>query len=141
MKKIIKDLKPKLIDIFNHLHSHPEISWYEFETTKYIEDLLSPLGCRIQTSDNQTGLIVEIGEGKPIIALRADIDALWQEVDGTFQANHSCGHDAHMTIAIGVLFTLIQKGLPSQGTFRFIFQPAEEKGEGALYYVKQGIVD
>src|SRR5699024_2552228 len=69
------------------------------------------------------------------------IDALWQEVEGEFQANHSCGHDAHMTIAIGVIFTLLKKGLPNRGTFRFIFQPAEEKGEGALAYVEKGVVD
>ncbi len=85
--------------------------------------------------------MIEIGHGKPVIGLRADIDALWQEVDGEFTANHSCGHDAHMTIAIGTLMTLLETGCPAQGTFRFLFQPAEEKGTGALSFVDKGLVD
>src|SRR5699024_3580813 len=97
--------------------------------------------CNIKTFEDTTGLVVDVGSGKPVIALRADMDALWQEVDGTFQANHSCGHDAHMTIAIGVFMHLVEKGLPEQGTFRFIFQPAEEKGTGALTFTDKGVID
>lgn len=141
MKQIIKRLKPKLQNIFDYLHTHPEISWKEFNTTKYIKNLLSPLNCRIKTFEDMTGLVVEIGQGDPVVALRADIDALWQEVDGKEQANHSCGHDAHMTIAIGVLLTLLEMEEQTKGTFRFLFQPAEEKGEGALGFIKAGVVD
>lgn len=54
-------------------------------------------------------MIGEIGEGAPVVAVRADIDALWQEVDGEFQANHSCGHDAHMTMALGTFMALKEK--------------------------------
>lgn len=141
MKAIIKEIEPKLKEIFKHLHMHPEISWRENQTTEYLTSLLSSTGCRIRTFNDMTGLVAEVGNGNPVVALRADIDALWQEVEGEFQANHSCGHDAHMTIAIGVIFTLLKKGLPNRGTFRFIFQPAEEKGEGALAYVEKGVVD
>lgn len=141
MKSIIQKLTPKLDDVFTHLHVNPEISWQETATTKYIKSLFEKENCIIKTCKDTTGLVIEIGSGKPVIALRADIDALWQEVEGKFQANHSCGHDAHMTIVIGTLYTLLQSDLPNTGTFRFIFQPAEEKGTGALRFVEKGIVD
>jgi amidohydrolase len=129
------------MEIFTYLHDHPEISWEEYGTTNYIKELFEDLPCKVTTFRHTTGLMIEMGSGKPVIALRADMDALYQEVDGTFQANHSCGHDAHMTMVIGTIFTLLEEGYPNQGTFRFIFQPAEEKGKGALALVEQGIVD
>lgn len=141
MKEIVEGLAPRLREIFDHLHTHPEISWQELETTAYIKSLVEPLDVRVREFDEMTGLVVDVGAGGPVVALRADIDALWQEVGGTFQANHSCGHDAHMTIALGVLMALLEKGVPEEGTFRFIFQPAEETGEGALAFVDAGVVD
>ncbi|MFD1040553.1 M20 peptidase aminoacylase family protein [Virgibacillus byunsanensis] len=141
MKSTIEKLTPTLTDIFRHLHEHPEISWEEYETTQYIKNLFEEYACRVSTFKNSTGLVVEVGQGKPVVGLRADIDALWQEVNGTFQGNHSCGHDSHMTIAIGSLLTLLEGGHPDNGTFRFIFQPAEEKGNGALTLVEEGIID
>lgn len=132
-------LKERLMNVFEHLHQNPEISWEERETTKYLKEFVEKEGCQVKTFDTGVGLIAEIGEGKPVIAIRADIDALWQEVDGTFQANHSCGHDAHMTIVLGVL--LLLKDIDLKGTVRFIFQPAEEKGQGALSMVENYVVD
>lgn len=129
------------MEIFHHLHANPEISGKEVETTKFIRSLFQDKQCNMIEFDDLTGLVVEIGEGKPIVAVRADIDALWQEVDGKFQANHSCGHDAHMTIAIGTIFTLLEHHLPRTGTVRIIFQPAEETGKGALAYTEKGIID
>ncbi|TMN22882.1 M20 peptidase aminoacylase family protein [Lentibacillus cibarius] len=141
MESVSNNLQQTLEAVFNHLHTHPEISWEEHDTTAYIKQLFEPYDCHITTFDDSPGLVIEIGHGKPVIGLRADIDALWQEVNGKFQANHSCGHDAHMTIVIGTLLTLLENGYPDQGTFRFIFQPAEEKGTGALAFVEKGIVD
>ncbi len=143
MKAIIEKLTPKIQQVFTYLHEHPEISWQEDETTTYIHDLFARENCKVTTFSNSPGLIIDIGSGKPIIGIRADMDALWQEVDGTLQANHSCGHDAHMSIAIGTLWTMLEKMKRDelQGTFRFIFQPAEEVGAGALSFVEKGIVD
>ncbi|MBC5637772.1 M20 peptidase aminoacylase family protein [Ornithinibacillus sp. BX22] len=141
MKTTSKKLRPILKEIFDYLHANPEVSWKEFQTTEYIKGLLANKKVNIQCFPEITGLVVEIGSGKPVVALRADMDALWQEVNGEFKANHSCGHDAHMTIVLGVLFTLLEEGTPDQGTFRFIFQPAEEKGDGALTLVEKGVVD
>ncbi|MGX7596720.1 M20 peptidase aminoacylase family protein [Planococcus plakortidis] len=141
MKEVIDEIKPKVEEVFDHLHSHPEISWKEVETTKYLKDLLEREGIAVETFEDSTGLVAVVGEGNPCIGLRADIDALWQEVDGEYKANHSCGHDAHMTLAIGTFLALKKIGVPSHGRLKLIFQPAEEKGTGALSFVEKGIVD
>lgn len=126
---------------FDHLHAHPEISWKEVETTRYLADRMRALGLRVTAFDDCTGLVAEWGEGKPVVGLRTDIDALWQEVDGVWRANHSCGHDAHMTIVLEAVEALIASGYQPQGTVKILFQPAEEKGEGALKLVERGVVD
>ena len=129
------------MDAFHHLHEHPEIGWEEHNTTDYLKGILEKKGCRVRTFPHSTGVIAEIGEGKPVVAVRADMDALWQEVNGKFLANHSCGHDAHMAMVLGVIHVLRKlKDLP-KGTIRFIYQPAEEKGNGAIRMVEEGVVD
>lgn len=141
MKLLNEDNKKQILNAFCYLHAHPEISWEEKNTTKYIKEILENLGCRVRAFDHSTGVVGEIGEGRPVIAIRADMDALWQEVNGKFQANHSCGHDAHMAMVLGVLYVLNSFTDRPKGTIRFIFQPAEEKGNGALKLVDEGIVD
>jgi amidohydrolase len=141
MKALIDDLKPTLLNIFEYLHHHPEVSWKEYETTRYIANFLEEQGFLVDTFDDCTGLMVEIGEGPYIVGVRTDIDALWQEVDGVFQANHSCGHDAHITIVLGVLLLLKKMNSIQNRRLKFIFQPAEEKGTGALKMIEKGIVD
>ncbi len=141
MKEALDRLIPRLMEIFTYLHAHPEISWKEVETTNYIVDLLTREGFSPQRFKNCTGLYVDIGKGNLKVGLRTDIDALWQEVDGEFRANHSCGHDGHMTMAIGALLLLKEQSQLLKGTVRVIFQPAEEKGTGALAVLKEGIID
>ncbi|MED3563084.1 M20 peptidase aminoacylase family protein [Bacillus xiapuensis] len=141
MRAELEELRPLLLEIFDHLHEHPEASWEEVETTAYIKNLLQQHGFRPQTFDDCTGLVVEIGDGPHNVGLRTDIDALWQEVDGIFQANHSCGHDAHMTMIIGVLLLLKKLNYQPSGKLKVLFQPAEEKGSGALKMVEKGLVD
>jgi len=141
MKEALDRLRPRLMEIFTYLHANPEISWKEVETTNYIFDLLTREGFSPQRFKNCTGLYVDIGEGTPKVGLRTDIDALWQEVDGQFKANHSCGHDGHMTMAIGALLLLKEQSQSYKGAIRVIFQPAEEKGTGALAVLKEGVID
>lgn len=141
MNHALAEIKPIVDSVFQHLHQHPEISWEEVETTKYLKDLLLKEGFNVMTFDDSTGLVVTVGSGKPCVGLRSDMDALWQEVDGEFKANHSCGHDAHMTMVFGTLLLLKKLGIPEQGTLKVLFQPAEEKGAGALSYVEKGLVD
>ncbi|WP_102275278.1 M20 peptidase aminoacylase family protein [Cytobacillus massiliigabonensis] len=141
MKEYVQPLKPKIDEIFTHLHENPELSWNEYKTTEYLKDLLEQKGFQVQTFTECPGLVAEIGKGSPCVALRADMDALWQEVDGHFQSIHSCGHDAHMTMGIGAMLLLQKVGFPAKGKLKFIFQPAEEKGTGALKMIELGIVD
>lgn len=66
------------------------------------------------------------------------MDALVQEVDGVVTANHSCGHDPHSTIVLYLALAIASSGIRTKLTLRFIFQPAEEKGEGALQMINDG---
>lgn len=141
MNETIQELTPLLKEIKDYLHNHPELSFEEYKTSAYIESIVRKYPCKVTKFKDSTGLVVEVGSGSPVVALRADMDALWQEVDGVFQANHSCGHDAHMTIGLGVFIKLVESNLPKEGTFKFIFQPGEEKGTGALSLIDKGIID
>ena len=137
----LEQLKPTIYSLFNHFHENPEISWKEYKTTEFIRTFLQEKGFEVQTFDDCTGLVVEIGSGDHCVALRTDMDALWQEVDGKFQANHSCGHDAHMTMVIGAMLLLQKLKLPREGKLKFIFQPAEEKGTGALKMIEKKVME
>jgi len=141
LENLINQLKPELNAVFEHLHQIPEVGWLEYNTTAYIAELLYKKGFMVRTFSDCTGLFVEVGEGNLCIAIRTDIDALWQEVNGEFKANHSCGHDAHMTMVIGTMLLMQKLGFPSGIRFKFIFQPAEEKGNGALKLIDLGIMD
>ena len=139
------ETKQLVMETFNHLHANPELSWEEVNTTAFITNELEEAGCTVTVFDDCTGAVGDIGNFSgdvPIIALRADMDALWQEVDGEMKANHSCGHDAHMTMVLGVLHNVKdRKDLLENIGIRFIFQPAEEVGAGALKLVDKGVVD
>lgn len=132
-------MNEKLYDWFNYFHKNPEISWKEVNTTKKITEILDELNVKYERFDDMTGAVAEIGEGEEVIAVRADIDALWQEVNGKMQANHSCGHDANMTMVLGALSLL--KDAPLKKRIRFLFQPAEETGSGSVEMIKKGLVD
>lgn len=127
--------------LWNHLHTHAEISWKEVETTNYLVALFKKSGFHPVRFQHIPGFYVEIGNDKPVVGLRADMDALWQEVDGEHQANHSCGHDAHMTIVTEAMHLLKKMEGDFSGTIRAIFQPAEELGNGANRVVEEGIID
>ncbi|MEK4534734.1 M20 peptidase aminoacylase family protein [Peribacillus sp. FSL K6-1552] len=137
----IEKLRPRIIEIFDHLHSHPETSWNEVNTTAFISNVLKENQCSVKKFKDCTGVIGEIGNGSFTVGLRSDIDALWQEVHGSFQANHSCGHDGHMTLALGVFLLLKEMNFQPKGKLKFIFQPAEEKGTGALKMIDEKVVD
>mgnify|MGYP001227022887 CR=1 FL=1 len=141
MKEIIGQMKAELWSILDYLHRHPEISWEEWGTTEFIRRELEREGYRVRTFADCPGVVAEIGTGPFTVGVRSDMDALWQEVDGVWQPNHACGHDAHMTIVLGVAKLLRRIGYEPPGTLRFLFQPAEEKGTGALKMMEKGAVD
>ncbi|MDQ0272826.1 amidohydrolase [Cytobacillus purgationiresistens] len=129
----------QILNWFEYFHKHPEVSFKEVGTTQRITEILDDLHIKHRRFEDMTGVIAEVGEGCEVIAVRADIDALWQEVDGVYQANHSCGHDAHISMVLGALLYLQDK--PLRKKIRFIFQPAEERGNGSLEMIARGAME
>ncbi len=131
-----------LTKTYYDLHSLAEPSWKEKETSQYIKKQLEEAGLKVKTFPEHYGLITEIpGRSKKVVALRADMDALVQEVDGVIKPNHSCGHDAHSTMVLSAALAIASSDVIPTHTIRFIFQPAEEKGEGALKMITGGALD
>ena len=137
----------KLREIRHYLHQHPEISENEFETTAFIKKHLKDLGIEPLDYPLKTGVIAEIGSGQPIIALRADIDALpIVEKTGLAYASengamHACGHDFHQTSLLGAAQILKEREAEIKGTVRLIFQPAEENFQGAYQVIEAGGIE
>ncbi|MGO4180389.1 amidohydrolase [Paenibacillus sp. TAF43_2] len=143
-------IEEKLIAIRRQLHQHPELSHEEFETTASIRGWLTEAGIRVVDYGLQTGVIAEIGglHGGPIVAVRADIDALpIQEETGLAFAStipgkmHACGHDFHTASIIGTALLLKEREQELQGTVRLLFQPAEEKAKGAQKLIASGALE
>lgn len=134
-----ENFERQILSWFDHFHAHPEVSWKEVKTTQAIADILNNLGIEYRRFSDVTGLIAEIGEGEEVIGVRAEIDALWQEVDGVWQGNHSCGHDAIISMVLGALLYLKDQRLNKR--LRFIFQPAEEKGNGSIAMIERGAIE
>lgn len=141
MINVLRAMETDIFATLEHLHTHAEVSWEEWDTTRFLKEQLEKEGFRTTTFDDCPGVIGEIGEGDVTVALRADMDALWQEVDGEWRANHSCGHDAHMTLVLSAARLLNRMGYRPPGKLRLLFQPAEEKGTGALKLVEKGALD
>ncbi|HUC57406.1 MAG TPA: amidohydrolase [Streptosporangiaceae bacterium] len=139
-----------LIDFRRDLHAHPEVGYSEHRTTSRIALLLEGAGLRPVILPKGTGLIADVGgapDEHPVVALRADIDALpvTDEKNVSYRSRnpgacHACGHDVHTTVLLGTGLFLARAaasgGLP--GKVRLIFQPAEEVPGGALDVMAAG---
>lgn len=113
------------------IHRHAELGFNEHRTANTVVAALISFGCRVQLGVGRTGVIGELGSGLPVIAIRADMDALpIDEANLVPYASenpgvmHACGHDAHVAMVLGAARLLSLE--PLVGTVRFIFQPAEE---------------
>ncbi|PIC79735.1 amidohydrolase [Sporosarcina sp. P18a] len=134
--------KKEILETYQELHAIAEPSWQEQQTSRYLQEKLSAAGLSITGYAGHHGFIAEIaGRTKGVIALRADMDALVQEVDGDVMANHSCGHDAHSTMVLYTALALKNCEMDLHHTIRFIFQPAEELAEGAIQMMKEGVLE
>ena len=144
---VVEKYADELIDLRRDLHAHPELSWAEHRTTELVVTRMREAGWRVRQLP-PTGLIAELGSSGPVVALRADLDAL--PVDDTTGdpwastapgVAHACGHDVHTTALVGAglaLAELHSRGL-NGGRFRLIFQPAEEvMPGGALEMIESG---
>lgn len=138
----------ELAEIRYYIHQHPELSGQEYQTTAFLKERLEELGIHVLESGLKTGLIAEIGSGQPVVALRADIDALpiLEQTNLPYQSQnpgvmHACGHDFHQTSLLGAAALLKEKEDQLEGTVRLIFQPAEEISEGASDVLATGLLE
>ena len=125
---------------YKRLHQYPELAFKEFETSKYIKEELKELDIPFREGYATTGILGVLrckNPQKRIIALRADMDALpiTEETDLPYKSRHdgimhACGHDAHVASLLGVIHVLNFLKDELEGTFLFLFQPAEEKFPG-----------
>lgn len=158
-----QQIESKVIEWRRDFHQHPELSNREFETSKKVADHLRKLGIEVTTGIAHTGVkgVLKGGHPGPVVALRADMDALpvTERVELPFASKvltdyngaqtgvmHACGHDAHTAILMGVAEILAGMQKDLHGTVVFIFQPAEEgapKGEdgGAELMVKEAVLE
>lgn len=161
--KLANKFEKDVIAWRHHIHQHPELSNREFETAKYIATHLRSLGLKVKTNVAHTGVVAILDSGKPgpVVALRADIDALpivetsgvsfASTVKSTYNGKevgvmHACGHDTHAAMLMGTASVLTKMKNKLRGKVKFIFQPAEEGapyGEegGAELMVKEGVLE
>ena len=150
IQSLSKAYSEEFIAVRRHLHAHPELSYVEFETSKFVQSKLSEMGISFEVIAT-TG-VVGIIEGKNpksrVIALRADMDALQiqEENDLSYKSlnegiMHACGHDVHTTILLGAAKILVALKNEWEGTVKLIFQPGEEKNPGgASYMIRDGVL-
>lgn len=144
----IEEMYGELVDIREHLHMHPELSFEEFQTSQFIQNKLKAFGIHDFKVVCQTGIVGHIGPKEEVIAVRADIDALpiLEANQVSYKSKnegvmHACGHDVHTTCLLGVLKLLKQKEKDLKKGVRFIFQPGEEKlPGGASLLIKEGVL-
>ncbi|MGF2384529.1 amidohydrolase [Lentilactobacillus otakiensis] len=150
MQRLEND-EDEMIKIRRHLHEHPELSFQEKETAKYIKDYYKDLDCTVSDCGDGYGIVVDIDSGQPgpKLALRADFDALaiQEDNDLPFKSQnpgvmHACGHDGHTAYMMVLAKNLIALRRQLKGSIRIIHQPAEEVSPGgAKSMVADGALD
>lgn len=150
IKKQMEAEKDYLIALRREFHQHPELSLQEFWTASRIEEELDRFGIE-HTRVGDTGVLGTLrgeGRGDGVLVLRADIDALpIQETNPAAYASqitgvmHACGHDAHAACLLGAAKVLAKNKDAFGGEVRFVFQPAEEIGQGAKPFIEAGVLD
>jgi amidohydrolase len=140
IKHLAENNRSKFIEMRHHLHANPELSFEEFETSKFVKNHLLKIGITDIEHVANTGLVALIKGKNPekkVIALRADLDALpiLEQNDVIYKSNnlgvmHACGHDVHTTCLLGAAEILFNLKESFEGTIKLIFQPGEEKLPG-----------
>jgi amidohydrolase len=151
IKSLAKQYAPELIQVRRYLHTHPELSYQEYETAKYVQSKLTEMGVSFEVKAN-TGMLAVLKGKNPdsrVIALRADMDALpiQEENEVPYKSvnagvMHACGHDVHTTILLGAARILNETKNEWEGTIKLLFQPGEERNPGgASYMIRDGVLD
>ncbi|HEY2959820.1 MAG TPA: amidohydrolase [Actinomycetota bacterium] len=140
----------ELVHLRRHLHAHPELGRAERESTALVARRLEAAGLRPRLLPTGTGLTCDVGSGHgPVVALRADLDALPIQDDKAVPYRsttpgvcHACGHDVHTTILLGAGLALAEQAERLPGRVRLVFQPAEERVPGgSLDVIAAGALD
>lgn len=150
VKEKIAEMKDWLIETRRTIHMNPELGFEEVETAKLVVGYLEKFGLQVKTGMAKTGVIGLLKGEKPgkTVAIRADMDALPLEEANQVSYRskvkgkmHACGHDAHVTILLGVarLFSSMRNQV--QGNIKWIFQPAEEGGGGGRVLTEEGVLE
>ena len=151
IKHVASLYKDEFIAIRRHLHAHPELSYQEFQTSKYVQAKLNEYNIPFEVKA-VTGVVGSIEGKNPssrIIALRADMDALpiVEQNDVAYKSKmpgimHACGHDVHTTCLLGAAKILAETKGEWEGTVKLIFQPGEEKNPGgASLLINEGVLE
>ncbi|MDI6769557.1 MAG: M20 family metallopeptidase [Anaerolineales bacterium] len=129
-----KAIQEQLIAWRRDFHMHPELGFQETRTAAKVAEVCEGLGYRVRRGVGKTGVVADLGTGSPVLAIRADMDALpiieandVQYCSQNTGVMHACGHDAHTAMALGAAVLLAKEKFP--GTVRFLFQPSEEAAD------------
>lgn len=147
IRPAIQAMQADLVDWRRRLHQRPELGFREQLTAEFIQQRLTEWGIPFQSGIAKTGVVavVESGQPGPVLGLRADMDALpiQEENEVPYRSQHegrmhACGHDGHVTIALGTVRYLAENRDRWRGTVKVIFQPAEEGPGGAKPMIEAG---
>jgi hippurate hydrolase len=151
IQQLAQQYADEFIQVRHHLHAHPELSYKEFETSKFVQQKLQSwnIPFEIMATTGVVGLIKGKNPDKKIIALRGDMDALpiTEANDVSYKSlhegvMHACGHDVHTTCLLGAAKILNELKDEWEGTVKLIFQPGEEKNPGgASLMIKDGVLE
>ena len=152
IKEKAASYKEEVIAIRRHLHQNPELSFEEYNTSKYVCAKLDEFGIEYQSGIVKTGIVGLIkgnNPGSKVVALRADLDALpiLEENNVPYKSvnegvMHACGHDVHTSSLLGVAKILNEVKDQFNGTVKLIFQPGEERlPGGASLMIKEGVME
>lgn len=152
VQEIVAENAEEILNIRRHLHANPELSFKEFETSKYVISKLDEWGIKYKSGYVKTGIVAHI-EGKnptsKVVALRGDMDALpiIEANEVSYKSKnegvmHACGHDVHTSCVMIAAKTLHHLRDEFEGTIKVIFQPGEERlPGGASLMIKEGALD
>ncbi|MCP9933214.1 amidohydrolase [Cyanobium sp. Candia 9D4] len=149
LEDTLRSLLPELIQIRRHIHRHPELSGHEQQTAALVAGELRRWGWEVREGVGRTGVVAELGPvGAPLVALRADMDALpiEERTELPYASSrqglmHACGHDIHTTVGLGVARLLAGMADRLTARVRLLFQPAEETAEGATWMRADGAME
>jgi hippurate hydrolase len=151
IKKLAEQYRNEFIAVRRHLHAHPELSYQEWETSKFVQEKLHffKIPYTVKAGTGVVGIIEGKNPQSRVVALRGDMDALpiieknevpyKSKMEGVM---HACGHDVHTTCLLGAAKILSETKEEWEGTVKLIFQPGEERNPGgASLLIKEGVLE